>query len=247
VDSSVLIAIVVVLIAAAVIVVGWLGYRQWRLRRQFGPEYNRTVKEAGSRWRAASELEARRKRRMGLDVRPLAPEAQQRYSEQWRIVQARFVDQPREAVDEADRLINAVMRDRGYPVDDFEQRASDLSVDYPEVVENYRSAHTIASRNGPNAGNTEDLRKAMVHYRALFNELLGTESADRKVEEVEKVDAQPSRQVEEKVDAVEERVNAQPSRQVEEKVDAVEESVNAQASRGVEENVDVRTSRPQAS
>ena len=200
VDSSVIIAIVVVLIAAAVIVVGWLGYRQWRLRRQFGPEYNRTVKEAGSRWRAESELEARRKRRMGLDVRPLAPEAQQRYSEQWRIVQARFVDQPRQAVDEADRLINAVMRDRGYPVDDFEQRASDLSVDYPEVVENYRSAHTIAGRNGPNGGNTEDLRKAMVHYRALFNELLGTQSADRKVDEVERADAQPSREVEESVD-----------------------------------------------
>jgi len=93
-----------------------------------------------------------------------------------------------------------VMRDRGYPVDDFEQRASDLSVDYPEVVENYRSAHTIAGRNGPNGGNTEDLRKAMVHYRALFNELLGTQSADRKVDEVERADAQPSREVEESVD-----------------------------------------------
>jgi hypothetical protein len=199
-DTSVIIPVVVALIAVAVIVVGWFGYRDWRLRRQFGPEYNRTVKETGSRWRAESELEARRKRRMGLDVHPLAPEAQQRYSEQWRMVQARFVDQPREAVHEADRLINAVMRDRGYPVDDFDQRASDLSVDYPEVVENYRSAHTIASRNGPNAANTEDLRKAMVHYRALFNELLGTESADRKVEEEERVDAQASRNVEENVD-----------------------------------------------
>jgi hypothetical protein len=142
------------------------------LQQRFGPEYERTVERAEDRKQAEADLAARAKRRDELDIRPLPAAARDRYVEEWQRVQSRFVDDPRGAVQEADALIQSVMRERGYPVDDFEQRAADVSVDHPQVVENYRSGHRLAS------GDTEAQRQAMVHYRALFDELVD-DVADR--------------------------------------------------------------------
>jgi hypothetical protein len=148
--------------------------RTSRLRGQFGPEYDRTVETTDSRRKAEAELAAREERREQLTIRPLTPTARARYSELWRNVQAQFVDDPSTAVTSADSLIQSVMSDRGYPVADFDQRAADVSVDHPDVVENYREGHRLArGRNGENP--TEDLRQAMRHYRALFDELLDGE------------------------------------------------------------------------
>lgn len=169
----VLLAVVLVIVAAA----AWWFIQQRRsrqLRQQFGPEYDRAVGEVGDRRRAEAELEARRRRVEQLDIRPLAPADSARFTEAWRAAQARFVDDPPGAIADADRLIAEVMRERGYPVGDFEERASVVSVDHPRVVENYRAAHGIALRSKRGEADTEDLRKAMVHYRSLFAELLET-------------------------------------------------------------------------
>ena len=149
----------------------------------FGPEYDRTVEEAGDRRAAETELRERTERRAGFDVVPLEPEARTRYVEAWRNTQAQFVDEPVEATREADRLITSVMRDRGYPVDDFEQRAADISVDHPQVVDDYRAAHAIAAANDRSEASTEDLRQALVHYRSLFEELLEDRHPDRSTTE----------------------------------------------------------------
>jgi cytoskeletal protein RodZ len=167
---------VVVIVAVALAV--WAAMRKRRteqLRQQFGSEYDRTVEETGRERDAESELEARRRRREELDIRPLAPGARTRYADEWRSVQTRFVDDPSGAVVQADALVTQVMRERGYPMDDFEQRAADVSVDHPEVVSNYRAAHGISIANERGKATTEDLRTAMVHYRALFVELLEQE------------------------------------------------------------------------
>lgn len=167
------------IIVLAVIVIGLWWYSQQRrrgqLRDQFGPEYDRAVRERGGEGAAAKELERRQQRVNALDIKPLDPQVRNRFSQEWRTVQAHFVDDPQTAVAEADRLVGEVMQTRGYPVGDFEQRAADISVDHPQVVENYRSAHDIAQRDGQ--ATTEDLRKAMVHYRGLFEDLLGDASA----------------------------------------------------------------------
>jgi hypothetical protein len=168
----VLVVIIVVLIA----VVALLMLRQRRssrLREGFGPEYDRVVEERGDRRAAESELDDRRRRREQLDIRPLDEGARERFAERWRATQRRFVDEPSSAVQEADTLVASVMRERGYPLDDFEQRAADVSVDHPEVVENYRAAHGISIADAEGRAGTEDLRQAMVHYRALFDDLLG--------------------------------------------------------------------------
>ena len=173
----VLIIVIVVLLA----VVGALVYRQRRsaqLREGFGPEYDRVVDERGDQREAEAELRERRDRRASYDIKPLGATARDRYAERWRAAQAKFVDQPASALTDADTLLGEVMRERGYPVEDFEQQAADVSVDHPEVVEHYRKAHAI--HNERNAS-TEDLRQAMVHYRALFAELL--EPAPRDNEE----------------------------------------------------------------
>jgi hypothetical protein len=173
-----------VLIAAAIlIVVGAVGWgmnrkrRTGRLRETFGSEYDRTVRAAGDRRDAESELEARQKRRAELAIRSLDPTARLRYAEAWRAVQARFVDSPADSVRDADRLVTDVMRERGYPMDDFQTRAADISVDHPNVVENYRAAHAISESNDGDGAGTEDLRQAMVHYRTLFEELLQGDEA----------------------------------------------------------------------
>ena len=158
-------------------VIAWLFVRKRRgttagLRQKFGPEYDRAVLTHGSERKAEAKLADREKRIEKLDIRDLDSMEHERYSKQWQAVQSRFVDSPKGAVAEADDLVSAVMKARGYPVSDFDQRAADISVDHPRVVENYRSAHEIALRIGKDAAITEDLRTAMIHYRSLFEELV---------------------------------------------------------------------------
>ena len=149
--------------------------RSERLERHFGPEYERAVGEAGDQRAAEKELAARERRRQKLDIVALAPEARAKYDEHWRKVQTAFVDNPSSAVGDADRLVTEAMRERGYPVDDFDQQAADISVDHPTVVENYRAAHSIhLSQQNGDVG-TEAQRQAFVHYRALFEKLLETQ------------------------------------------------------------------------
>jgi hypothetical protein len=178
-DTGLLVVILIVLALLVVLaLVAGRQRRSRRLRERFGPEYDRTVAEAGDRKEAESRLEERTTRRERLDIVPLDPADRVRYVEAWRLTQARFVDEPAEATREADRLITAVMRDRGYPIDDFEQRAADVSVDHPQVVDDYRAAQAIAAANERSEASTEDLRQALVHYRSLFEELLEVDRAD---------------------------------------------------------------------
>jgi len=165
----------VVILVMAVLV--WL-YMQKRtsttaaLRQKFGPEYDRAVQQQGSERKAEAKLANRQERVEWLNIRDLDPMDRERFSKQWESVQSRFVDSPRGAVAEADDLVSSLMKTLGYPVSDFDQRAADISVDHPRVVENYRSAHDIALRVGKNGASTEDLRTAMIHYRSLFGELV---------------------------------------------------------------------------
>jgi hypothetical protein len=159
------------------------------LQDQFGREYDRTVDKAGGRREAERELAERQKRHDELELKPLPPEARERYLQQWQQTQSRFVDDPTGAVAEADDLVNRVMRDRGYPVDDFEQRAADISVEHPELVERYRTANGIARASEQGKASTEDLRHSVRHYRALFVELLDADAGDG----VENVDDVSSR------------------------------------------------------
>ncbi|MFN2489967.1 MAG: hypothetical protein ABR529_09565 [Actinomycetota bacterium] len=173
-DAWVWFVILAVVVVAIVLYLGARKKRSEALQDRFGPEYDRTVKEAGARRGGESELAARTKRRDELDIKPLSDEARERYSSAWRETQERFVDAPTDAVTEADRLVQEVMQERGYPVDNFDQRSSDVSVDHPNVVEDYRAAHGISLANQHGEASTEDLRQAMVHYRQLFDELLET-------------------------------------------------------------------------
>ena len=163
------IAVVAVLILATAI----RSRRTERLKEGFGPEYERTVNRAGDREAAESELRDRQARHDELELRPLAPLARKGFMDAWRGTQAEFVDDPVVAISDADRLIQSVMRDRGYPVEDFDDRAALVSVDHPVVVERYRRAHAIAVANAEGETDTEDLRIAMQDYRALFEELVG--------------------------------------------------------------------------
>jgi len=144
------------------------------LQKRFGPEYEHTVDTYGDKKRAESELAARAKRVEKLELRPLTPEETRNFSGQWKETQKRFVDAPEQALGDAARLVKEVMTARGYPMGNFEQRAADISVDHAEVVSNYRAAREIELARKEGHASTEDMRQAMVHYRALFNELLGT-------------------------------------------------------------------------
>lgn len=169
--------VVVVLVIAVGVVSSAIRRRRTHILQDgFGPEYDRTVDRAGDRSAAEAELRERRRRRDELELRPLAPVARKGYMDAWQGTQAEFVDDPGSAVDDADRLIQSVMRDRGYPVEDFDDRASLVSVDHPIVVERYRRAHSIAVENAAGDATTESLRRAMQDYRALFVELV--EDAD---------------------------------------------------------------------
>ena len=178
-STPLVIAIVVLIIAiAAVALVVAQNQRRRQLRERFGPEYERAVAEQGDPRRAERTLQDRVNRSKQLEIRELSPDTQARYAESWRLIQTRFVDDPRAAVREADQLVTAVMRDRGYPTEEFEQQAADVSVDHAGVVSNYRSAHAISVADAEGRATTDDLRQAMVHYRTLLRELLGESGAE---------------------------------------------------------------------
>ena len=170
---------ILAVVVIAIIAFAMQRRRSHALRDRFGPEYNRAVAETGSPQRAEAELARREKRYRSLDIRPLTPGARDRYAETWRAVQARFVDDPSGAVGDADRLVNDVMRDRGYPIGDTQHRFEDLSVEHSGVLDTYRRATQIAQRNARGEASTEDLRQAMVSYRVLFGELLGPAPPNR--------------------------------------------------------------------
>jgi hypothetical protein len=179
----ILIAIGVVVVVAAVVWQAIAQRRTRRLRGEFGPEYARTVSSADSRREAESELAARKKRRQELDIHALSDDQRAWYTEQWQAVKAQFVDDPGGSVIRADSLIQSAMADRGYPVEDFDQRATDLSVDHPRVVENYREGDRLFRKVSGGEGTTEDLRQAMRAYRRLFDELVEPDKADEAVRE----------------------------------------------------------------
>jgi hypothetical protein len=165
---------VVIVVVAVVVALALLpALRRRRLRDKFGPEYDRTVTEAGSRKEAEAELAGREKRHADLELHDLSPQARDGYTRDWRVVQEHFVDEPEKSATEADSLITAVMAERGYPTENYEQQAADLSVEHAATLSHYREAHLVVA--GHRSGtSTEDLRLAMVHYRAVFEELIGS-------------------------------------------------------------------------
>jgi hypothetical protein len=181
-STQVLILIVVVaaVVIAAVIFMAARKRRSVKLRERFGPEYDRVVKKEGDVTKGEQVLEFRAKRHDKYKIRALTPTDRSSFLYRWNEVQGRFVDDPKGAVTLAESLVTDVMQARGYPISDFEKNAEDISVDHPVVVENYRAAHDIALRHGQGQASTEDLRKAMVHYRALFQDLLGDEQPQRR-------------------------------------------------------------------
>jgi hypothetical protein len=171
------VVILVIALVIAVAVAIWMYLQKRRteeLRGRFGAEYDRAVESHADRSSAEAELKERQERVEHLSIRPLSAKERDQFAESWRATQAKFVDDPGGATKEADRLVREVMQARGYPVGDFEQRAADISVDHPQVVEHYRAAHKIALRNEEGQAETEELRQALVHYRALFDQLLET-------------------------------------------------------------------------
>lgn len=181
-QGQILIVVVVVAVLVAAVVAFLLSRkrRSLRLRERFGPEYDRVLRQEGDARKAEGVLEFREKRREKFKINPLTPADRSSFATRWSEVQARFVDDPKGAVTVADGLVTEVMQKRGYPIGEFEQRAADISVDYPMVVENYRAAHGIAMRHSAGQSSTEDLRQAMVHYRALFQELLDEPEIQKK-------------------------------------------------------------------
>jgi len=179
VDTTTIIIIVVVVLVIVGVIFGLLftsRRRSQRLHDQFGPEYEHTVQKMGDEKKAQTELDARQKHVEALNIRPLSDSEREHYLADWTAVQSKFVDEPGQAIVDADRLIMEVMQIRAYPVADFEQRAADLSVKYPALVSNYRAAREIAVKNEQHQANTEELRQAMIYYRSLFEELLKPEA-----------------------------------------------------------------------
>ena len=166
------VAVVLLIVVAIALYVRKRKNTTTELRDRFGPEYDRAVRQHGSERKAEAKLADRETRVELLKIRDLEVTERERYLAQWQAVQSRFVDYPKGAVTEADELVCSLMKTRGYPVTDFDQRAADISVDHPLVVENYRSAHDIALRLGRGEASTEELRTAMIHYRSLFDELV---------------------------------------------------------------------------
>ena len=175
-DPKIVTAIIVVIAVVAVVAVLFITRRRKteHLKQRFGSEYDRLMHQhGGDPQRAETVLEQREKRVSRFEIRTLPPAERDRYTELWAFVQKKFVDDPKGAVNEADSLVTDVMKTRGYPMGEFNQRADDISVNYPNAVSNYRAAHEIVMRHGKGQASTEDLRKAMVHFRSLFDELLG--------------------------------------------------------------------------
>lgn len=178
-----IVVVIVIIIVVIALAFFWRSVTQRRqserLHGAFGSEYDRAVSQHGNRDHAEAELLNRKERVDALNIRPLAPADRTRFADAWRATQARFVDKPAEATAAADRLVTDLLRVRGYPISEFDQRAADVSVHYPDVVENYRAAHATSLASERNQASTEDLRTAMIHYRALFDELLGNADARR--------------------------------------------------------------------
>lgn len=175
--------LIVAVIAAVAVVMAWMYFerrRRERLRTRFGPEYERTLHDTGDARKAESLLERREKRVSRYKIRALTAEEHRHFAEAWRRVQALFVDDPATAVSHSDALVTELMSARGYPMSDFERRAEDLSVDHPGVIQHYREARAIADRHAREAASTEDLRQAIVHYRALFEDLLEAREPQRR-------------------------------------------------------------------
>ena len=170
--STIIIIVLAIAVAALAAVIVLQRRRTRRLKTKFGPEYDRLVDREGSPRRAEAVLDSRQKRFQKLDIRRLSREECDRFAAEWRLVQEHFVDDPRRAIAEADQLINEALSARGYPMGDFEQKAADISVEHPQVVEDYRTAHEIAMRDERGRATTEDLRRAMQHYRNLFEHVL---------------------------------------------------------------------------
>jgi len=191
-DTTNITTIVLAVIIAFIIggLIGMAFNRQQRTKRlqeKFGPEYERTLKEIGDKRQAEHELEARLDHVKALDIRPLSAADTQRYLNEWRATQAEFVDEPLAALQKADRIIREVMKARGYPVEDFEQRVADISVDYPELVSDYRGLHLIAVKEEDDEVSTEEMRQAMVHGRALFENLVSKDTRTEEIDEKEKI------------------------------------------------------------
>jgi hypothetical protein len=170
-----IVLIIVVLVIIAAIVYGVQAGRRKKLQSTFGPEYDRVVADTGSRTEAEKELREREKRHAELELKELSPESQQRYRAAWEEVQIQFVDNPSEAVGTADELVTRLIAERGYPTAEYDERLADLSVEHANTLQHYREAHEISERSAAGKAGTEDLRLALVHYRALFADLLGTD------------------------------------------------------------------------
>jgi hypothetical protein len=176
------VVVVLVIVVAVALYVRKRKNTTAELRSRFGPEYERAVQQHGSERKAEAKLADRETRVEMLKIRDLDATERERYLAQWQATQSRFVDYPKGAVTEADELVCSLMQTRGYPVADFDQRAADISVNHPRVVENYRSAHSIALRLGKGEASTEELRTAMIHYRSLFDELVQVQTpGDKRV------------------------------------------------------------------
>jgi hypothetical protein len=174
-DNNTIAVVAVIAVLVVLALAAWATQRRrqsQRLQQRFGSEYRHTVDRMGSRDEAEAELLARERRVERLHLQPLSPDDAERFTREWKRLQGRFVDDPRGSLSEADLVVRELMIARGYPMGDFERRAADISVDHAAVVDHYRAAHAIAVRDRSGAGETEDLRKAVVHYRALFEELL---------------------------------------------------------------------------
>jgi hypothetical protein len=177
--GTVIAIVVVVIVVLAVVAVGAMMARRRRLQQQFGPEYDRVAQESNSQLKADAELAGRARRVRKLDIKPLSPELRDSYAARWTGVQEQFVDRPDDAVTAAEQLVVAVMADRGYPTEDNDdQVAADLSVEHASTLEHYRAARTVTADAASGQASTEDLRRAMIHYRALFEELLGLPASD---------------------------------------------------------------------
>jgi hypothetical protein len=176
-STQIALLVIVVIAVVAVAAVLILQNRTKKLRARFGPEYDRAVAETGNKFKAEAQLEKVEKRVKRYDLRPLTAADRDRFQQSWRAIQAKFVDDPAGAFMEADQLLGAVMSARGYPPADFDNRATEISVDHGMVVEEYRAGHEIAIRHSQKQASTEDLRRGMVHYRALFDELMREEPA----------------------------------------------------------------------
>ena len=171
--GALVVIIIVVIVAAAVVIAAMAAARRRRLQQRFGPEYDRVVGERGSQLKAESELAGRERRIRSLEIRPLSDTARANYASSWRTIQEQFVDQPENSVVKAQALVTTVMKDRGYPVEGHDQMLADLSVEHASTLEQYRLAHTISQSAAQGQASTEDLRQAMIKYRALFSDLLG--------------------------------------------------------------------------